>query len=43
MLSSPAQTGFTYGGYLDRIDSARPMPMRGAGGAGPKSYLASGD
>ena len=26
MLSSPAQTGFTYGGYLDRIDSTRPLP-----------------
>ena len=41
MLSSPAQTGFTYGGYLDRIDSTRPLPVRGDGGAGPSSYLAS--
>lgn len=43
MLSSPAQTGFTYGGYLDRIDSTRPLPIRGGDGAGPKSYRASGD
>jgi hypothetical protein len=40
MLASPAQTGFTYGGYLDRIDSTRPLPILGGGEKGPRSYLA---
>jgi len=41
LLSSPAQTGFTYGGFLDRIDSTRPLPIRRSNGAGPASYLNS--
>ena len=42
LYGSPAQTGFTYGGYLERIDSARPFPVRVAPG-GTQSYLASED
>ena len=42
MLSSSAQKGFTYGGYLDRIDTTRPLPLR-ADATGPKSYRADGD
>lgn len=41
MLSSPAQTGFTYGGHLDRIETTRPLPVRGSGEAGPRSYWAN--
>ena len=41
LLASPAQTGFTYGGYLDRIDTTRPLPVRGTGDSGPASYLSS--
>ncbi|MEZ4334418.1 MAG: aldo/keto reductase [Myxococcota bacterium] len=43
LLASPAQTGFTYGGYLDRIDSTRPLPVRSDGASGPASYLAPDD
>lgn len=39
MFSSPAQTGFTYGGFLDRIDTVRPFPVRKDSTEGPASYI----
>lgn len=46
LLASPAQVGFTYGGYLDRIETTRPLPVRnpdGTVGSGPESYQARDD
>lgn len=43
LLGSPAQTGFTYGGYLDRIESTRPLPVRAGESTGPASYQAPDD
>jgi len=43
MFSSPAQTGFTYGGFLDRIDSERSFPIRTDSSDGIKSYIAEED
>jgi len=40
MFSSPAQTGFTYGGFLDRIDTERSFPVRSGSSEGIQSYLA---
>ena len=39
LYSTPAQTGFTYGGFLDRIDSARPFPIRRGATGGLESYV----
>jgi hypothetical protein len=43
MFSSPAQTGFTYGGFLDRIDSERSFPIRANSSDGIESYIAEKD
>jgi aryl-alcohol dehydrogenase-like predicted oxidoreductase len=43
MYSSPAQSGFTYGGFLDRIDSERPFPVRKGSAEGIQSYTRSDD
>ncbi len=43
MFSSPAQTGFTYGGFLDRIDSERSFPVRTDSTDGIQSYVAGED
>lgn len=40
MFSSPAQTGFTYGGFLDRIDTLRSFPIRKNSTEGIQSYIA---
>ncbi|HPG24586.1 MAG: aldo/keto reductase [Spirochaetaceae bacterium] len=40
MFGSPAQTGFTYGGFLDRIETTRPFPVCHEPGSGPASYVA---
>ncbi|MBJ22768.1 MAG: aldo/keto reductase [bacterium] len=40
MFSSPAQTGFTYGGFLDRIDCERAFPVRTDSSDGIESYTA---
>jgi aryl-alcohol dehydrogenase-like predicted oxidoreductase len=41
MYSSPAQTGFTYGGFLGRIDTERPFPVRVDSSEGIQSYVAT--
>jgi aryl-alcohol dehydrogenase-like predicted oxidoreductase len=41
MFSSPAQTGFTYGGYLESIDSERSFPVRVGSTDGIQSYTGS--
>ncbi len=43
MFSSPAQTGYTYGGFLDRSGTERPFPVRADSGAGISSYVVSDD
>lgn len=43
MYSSPAQSGFTYGGFLDRIDSERSFPVRKGSTEGIQSYSKSDD
>jgi len=43
MFSSPAQTGFTYGGYLDRIETERPFPVRRDETGGIQSYRKTDD
>jgi len=43
LLASPAQTAFTYGGYLDRIDTVRPLPLRTVGEGGIESYVVEED
>ena len=43
MYSSPAQSGFTYGGYLDRIDTERPFPVRVGATDGIQSYVDTKD
>jgi aryl-alcohol dehydrogenase-like predicted oxidoreductase len=43
MVSSPAQTGFTYGGFLDHIDSTRPFPVRTDSNEGIQSYIDTRD
>ena len=43
LYPSPAQTGFTYGGYLDRIDSVRPFPVRKDSLEGIQSYVETED
>jgi hypothetical protein len=40
MFSRPAQTAFTYGGFLDRIDTDRSFPVRKDTTEGIQSYVA---
>jgi hypothetical protein len=39
-FSSPAQSGFTYGGFLDRIDTERSFPVEVGSEEGIQSYTA---
>lgn len=41
LLASPAQTAFTYGGFLDRIDPTRAFPLDTDEATGPASYVAT--